>query len=179
MREIWKDIPGFEGCYQASNSGKIKSKKRTVTYSTGKTQIYPSVVLIPGVTESGYYSVTLCKDTRRFTKRVCRLIGLTFIPNPENKPQINHKDGDKKNDAVSNLEWSTGSENQLHRYRVLKKGVPVGEKHANSKVNNSSVKKIRQMHSTGLYSQRAIGDKFGISQPTVWEIVNNKIWTHI
>lgn len=176
----WRDIPGFEGWYQASKAGKIRSKKRTVYYcDSARKQVYPSVVLIPGVTESGYSIVTLCLYAKRYTRRVCRLIGLTFIPNPENKPQINHKDGDKRNDAANNLEWSSGSENQLHRYRVLKKGAPTGESRVGSKMSNKGVMKLRKMYSTGKFTQRELGLKFGVSQTTVHEVVYKKRWNHI
>lgn len=179
INEKWKDIPGFEGWYQASNFGKIRSKKRVVYYhGSDRKQNYPSIILIPGVTESGYSTITLCLFGKRHTRRVCRLIGLTFIPNPKNKPQINHKDGNKRNDAVSNLEWSSGSENQLHRYRVLKKGAPVGELNSNSKMNSKGVIKLRKMYSTGKFTQSELGLMFGVSQSTVYDIIKNNLWRH-
>jgi len=87
-KEKWKDIPGFESCYQASSFGRIRSKKRVVVYSNGAVYKYPSKVLVPGITLSGYYTLTLCKDTLRYSRRVCRLIAKTFIKNPFNKLHI-------------------------------------------------------------------------------------------
>lgn len=178
-KEKWKDIPGFESCYQASTFGRIRSKKRVVVYSNGAVYKYPSKVLVPGITPSGYYTLTLCKDTLRYSRRVCRLIAKTFIKNPFNKLQVNHKDGDKLNDSVKNLEWATASENQIHRYSVLKKGVPTGEQHANSKMNNKKVKELRILYASGKYSQRELANKYGITQPTANEIISKKLWSHI
>lgn len=77
--------------------------------------------IVPSITNSGYYQVTLCGN-KRYKFYVHRLVAEAFISNPDNKKQINHIDGNKLNNDMSNLEWCTESENQLHRYRVLKKG---------------------------------------------------------
>lgn len=98
MEEIWKDIDGFD-LYQASNLGNIRNKK------TG-------LVLTPITDKDGYFRVHLNND--KITRPVHRLVAKTFIPNPEHKPQVNHKDGDKTNNRVSNLEWCTSRENNIH-----------------------------------------------------------------
>lgn len=92
MKEIWKDIPGYEGIYYASNKGLIRSKNG---------------ILKPSVHRDGYLKVVFCVKGRRKTFQVHRLIAQTFIPNPNNLPQINHKDEDKTNNCVENLEWCT------------------------------------------------------------------------
>lgn len=178
-KEKWKDIPEFESCYQASNLGRIKSKKRVIVYSNGAIYKYPSVILVPYITPSGYYTLTLCRNKLRYSKRVCRLIASTFIKNTYNKSQVNHMDGNKLNDSVENLEWVTASENQIHRYSVLKKGAPTGEHHAHSKMSNKKVKKLRMLYLKGNYSQYELAVKYGISQPTVSEIISKKLWVNI
>jgi hypothetical protein len=105
--EVWRDIPGYEGRYQASNLGRIRSQARGV--------------LKPFKNKNGYLIATLYNQGKVRTG-VHRLVALTFIPNPEDKPQINHKDGNKENNNLNNLEWVTCSENNLHRRRVLKGG---------------------------------------------------------
>ena len=80
---------------------------------------------------NGYLFVTLYKDKIPYRKTIHRLVAEAYIPNPENKPQVNHKDGDKKNNKVENLEWVTQSENELHKYHVLNvNGSFLGRKHA-------------------------------------------------
>ena len=89
MKEIWKDIPGFEGMYQVSTWGNVRGHKG---------------ILKPYVNEKGYLKVGLFKNGKRYKKRVNRLVALTFIPNPHNLPQVNHKDGNNQNNSVTNLE---------------------------------------------------------------------------
>ena len=100
MEEIWKDIEGYEGLYQISNKGRVKSLK------WGKERI-----LKPGITSSGYLKVLLCKNGMIKHIKIHRLVANAFITNPENKPQVNHKDENKFNNSVNNLEWSTAKEN--------------------------------------------------------------------
>lgn len=102
----WKDVPGFEGRYMVSDDGYVFSLR------TGK-------LLKPNRKKTGYLEVTLAKNNRLTYRQLHRLIAEAFIPNPENKPQVNHKNGDKTDNRVCNLEWVTGSENQRHRYEVL------------------------------------------------------------
>lgn len=115
MQEIWKDIKGYEGLYQVSNLGRIKSLKRqrevNLMYSTKAT--VPERILKYG-TSQGYLAVTLAKNKVNTKIRVHKLVALNFIPNPENKPHINHKDGNKHNNSVDNLEWVTPKENTKH-----------------------------------------------------------------
>lgn len=78
---------------------------------------------------NGYMSVVLCRGKERHTVSVHRLVAQAFIPNPNNYPVVNHKDGNKTNNCVSNLEWTTMKENNLHKYRVLKYTMPSGKNH--------------------------------------------------
>ena len=123
MKEIWKDIPGYRGEYQASNLGRIKSLTRYVKRSIHGRVLIKCRILKYGIT-CGYH--TICSKYNR-SSYVHRLIALTFIPNPENKPCINHKNGIKKDNNVKNLEWVTYSENMTHSYNVLGV-VPVSRK---------------------------------------------------
>ena len=106
MGEIWKDIPGYEGNYQVSNQGRVRNSRS-------------QKVLKPKMLRAGYYQYTLSLQGRSFHRLAHRLVAQAFIPNPESKPQINHKNGQKTDNRVENIEWCTGRENQLHRYKIL------------------------------------------------------------
>lgn len=105
--EIWKDIAGYEGLYQVSNLGRVKSLER-VGYQG---RIVKERILKFGKNGSGYYVVNLCKNANRKTFQIHRLVAKLFIDNKQEKPQINHKDENKTNNVVSNLEWVTAKEN--------------------------------------------------------------------
>lgn len=111
--EIYKDIPNYESLYQVSNLGNIKN------ITTGK-------ILKTFLNKYGYLQVTLCKNNKTKLFRVHRLVASSFIDNPSNKTQVNHINGDKKDNRVDNLEWCTGSENIRHSYKnrlqIAKKG---------------------------------------------------------
>lgn len=105
-QEIWKDIEGYEGLYQVSNFGRVKSLNK---YHHKREQI-----LKPNLKSDGYYETSLSKNSKPKWVRTHRLVAQAFIPNPENKPQINHKDGNKLNNCIENLEWVTNKENIDH-----------------------------------------------------------------
>lgn len=113
MNEIWKDIEGFEGFYQISNAGRVKSLCQPKQYHKPKENI-----LKPSISNTGYYQVTLYKNTKRKKFLVHRLVALAFIPNPNDYPHINHKDENKLNNSVENLEWCTALYN--NRYGTAK-----------------------------------------------------------
>lgn len=109
MEEVWKDIKGYEGKYQVSNLGRIKS----LSYrNTGISKI-----LVPKINK-GYYEIGLYLNGIRKMFFVHRLVALTFIPNPNNLPQINHIDEDKTNNCVDNLEWCTQAYNNIYGTRL-------------------------------------------------------------
>lgn len=144
--EIWKDIPGYEGMYQASNMGNIRSLDRTIIRSDNVSVFKAGKLLKPTLSTKGYERVRLCS----VGQSVHRLIGYTFIPNFHNKPQINHKDGNKRNNKVYNLEWCDNSENQIHALNTGLKIRPIGEINANSKLTQVEVNKIIELYNSGL-----------------------------
>lgn len=117
MGELWKPVEGYEGYYEVSNLGRIKRLSRVVTYPDGKLVRTPGKLLSlkPG-NHLGYILVSLCKNGKPAKLYLHRLIAQTFIPNPDNHPLINHKDGNKANNHVDNLEWCSRAHNVRHAY---------------------------------------------------------------
>ena len=119
--EIWKNIKGYEGLYQISNLGNVRSVPRIIDSQFKgkpiKREVYEKI-LKKSSTKFGYDYVCLSKDGKTKKYKIHRLVGEHFIPNLENKRTINHIDGNKHNNTVENLEWATYKENQQHAIRT-------------------------------------------------------------
>lgn len=166
-----KDVKGFEGVYFVDDSGKVFSKRR---------QGNKGGEIAPVKSTGGYFRVYLRNKGPRKTVLLHRVVAEAFIPNPENKPCVNHKNGDKSDNSVENLEWVTYSENMKHAVKNGLNAIPglCGEKHPNSKLSWKSVSDIRRCFSDG-ESPRTLAKKYGITREQVYNIVNFKQWTHI
>lgn len=137
MEEEWRDIKGWEGYYSVSNLGNIKSHEREIHYRDGRTYKYKESLLTLCYDRGGYLMAVLKRRTidKVKTIKAHRIVAEAFIPNPQNKPQINHKNGVKTDNRVDNLEWCTQAENNLHNFRVLGRAPVInsGSKNKNSK----------------------------------------------
>ena len=174
MEEIWKDIKEYEGLYQVSNLGRVKSFPRNGT------QVNAIKILTLKLHHTGYYRVTLSKNNKRIDKLVHRLVAETFIPNPNRKPQVNHKDGDKLNNRVDNLEWNTCLENVQHSiYTGLRNDKGCNSKRARFK--ESDIRWIRQHYkpNDSKYGCTALSKKFKVGKATISDIINHKIYKNI
>lgn len=131
--EIWKDVDGYEGYYQVSNLGRVKSLPRWIIYSDGRHYFYDGVILKIKHDHGGYCCVELTINSNLRTHKVHRLVAHAFIPNPQNLPEINHKDENKDNNCVENLEWCDNNYNnhygtrldRIHKIIIEKHGRPV------------------------------------------------------
>ena len=163
-KEIWKDIPNYEGMYQVSNLGRVKSLKR------GKQHFLKCWEHC-----SGYIHVGLSINFKRKTFKVHRLVMLAFVG--ESDLQVNHKNGIKADNRLENLEYCTRSENIIHAFKIgLAKGLK-GEKNGNSRLTEHEVKKIKYGHQ-GM-SIRAIAKIYGVSKSLVHVIRSRENWKHI
>lgn len=123
MEEIWKEIKNYEGYFEVSNLGNFRSKDRIVGYKQSGLRKYPGKTLKVEQTKEGYCRIVLTKNGNKKRYMCHRIVAETFISNTENKPQINHIDGRKNNNIVSNLEWVTQSENERHSIDSLGKSM--------------------------------------------------------
>lgn len=163
-QEIFKPIPEYEGFYEISNLGRIKSIPRG---RKGKEKI-----LKP--TKSIYYMVDLSKQGVIKRYLVHRLVALTFLDNADKKPQVNHIDGNKLNNALSNLEWVTRSENQIHSIKYGLRSAK-GVKNSQCKLRENEVIDIFNLNEP----YKIIAKKYNISIVTVSDIKRGRSWTHL
>ena len=122
--EIWKDIIGYENYYQISNFGRVRSLERNIVCKNGMFKPIKKRIICQSLDGKGHYLQTLLsRDNIRKQHLTHRLVGMNFLENPLNKPQINHKDGVKTNNMLYNLEWVSKIENGQHRTKILNKGI--------------------------------------------------------
>jgi hypothetical protein len=175
-QEIWKNIEGYDGWYQVSNMGRVRSWKHKGVL---KQKMKNPRILSPGRLSSGYRQVGITDiDGKRKSKYISRLVASAFISNIDNKPQVNHIDGNKDNNRASNLEWVTDKENKHHANNTgLMKNK--GEDNQYSKLTEEDVLEIRSAYKLGCFTQKEIGNAYNVKQAIVSKILNRKLWKHI
>jgi len=166
-KEIWKDIEGYEGRYQVSNLGRVKSLNYRHTDQER--------ILQPIPFSHGYLVVNFLKNKKHKTFLIHRLVAQSFIPNPDNKPQVNHINGVKTDNRVVNLEWVTPLENTQHAIKtnLFMNG---GQYNYRAKFTNEQVKKIREEYipRDKNHNMIALAKKYKVSVQTIQNITANK-----
>jgi len=183
MVEIWKDVVGYEGLYQVSNLGRVKSLDKTVksAIKNNNERFIPGIIMSFTQDKDGYFRIGLTKNKKKKIIPVHRIICSAFIENPENKPQVNHIDGIKNNNILSNLEWATLSENRVHSYATgLQTGINRrGEKSNFAKLTSDDVIKIRKEYVPYKVTQIYLAEKYGVSQAAINSILTRKNWHYL
>lgn len=153
--EIWLPVVGYEDLYHVSNFGRLKSFKRSKPH-----------ILKPRISTDGYLRVALNKGNKQKDFKVYRLVAICFIPNPEEKPEVNHRDGNPLNNHVGNLEWCTRSENMRH---AVDTGLsPLGEEHPKAKLTAEQVRFIRL--NPDPLNTIELAEMFGVDSTTISQI---------
>lgn len=170
--EIWKDIKDYEGLYQASNLGRIKS---LIKWKDGKTER----ILVQLPDTRGYYTVNLYKNKQIKRCFVARLIAKTFIYCNDNLLTVNHINSIKTHNYISNLEWITRSENSKLAHINRNYEHNFGSKNGNSKLQENQVRDIRSLYATGKFSYTCLGKLFNIHFSVIGRIIKGITWKHI
>lgn len=174
--ETWKLIEGFNEVYYVSNIGNVKSIDHYYNSVRG-TRLKKGRLIKLHKSNKGYLRVSLSMDCIKFTTGVHRLVAKSFIPNPSNKPYVNHINGNKQDNRVENLEWCTNSENIVHAYKNNLIKLNLGEDHHMSKFTNNEVAKIRLLHSKGR-TNKELANRYKISEAAMSKILKNKSYVN-
>jgi len=177
--EIWKDVVGYEGLYKVSDLGNIKSLSRIKKAIKGDgVMIVKEKILKPVNNGNNYFKIALCKGGIATQFLISRVVAIAFIPNPENKPEVNHKgiNGNKADNRVCSLEWNTHKENVQHAFDNKLNIAPKGEKNGLSKLTDAQVLEIRSLTHI---NQREIAEIYNVHKSIISLIKSRKIWKHI
>mgnify|MGYP003428123665 CR=1 FL=1 len=162
MIEVWKDVKGYEGLYKISNLGRVKNK-------------YDNFV--KGNVIRGYVRISLSKNRNVKTTSIHRLVAEAFIPNPENKPYVNHINCDKTNNVVTNLEWCTQLENIQH---CIKNGIKndFGENSKRHKLTFKDVEFIRNNYKARdkQFGARVLAKQFNVSEREIYRVLEKSVF---
>ena len=179
MKEEWKDIIGYEGLYQVSNLGRVKSINRVVYYNDGRKFNYSSKILKVNINKRNYNNniVHLYKNGIRKAIPVHRLVATSFIVNNDNLPEVNHIDGNRNNNKVENLEWSSRKDNMKHAFD---NGLinNIGINHGNNIYAESQIIEVKKLLLLKL-PHKQIEEITGVKKGTIEQISRNKQWKHI
>jgi hypothetical protein len=175
---IWKTVKDYENIYLVSNTGIIKSVDHLVVHKNGRNRIQKGRILKTSISKKGYVQVSLSKDNIRFHTGVHRVVAIAFIPNPNNLPEVNHKDGNKLNNEDDNLEWNTGSDNMIHAVLNHLINPNLGEKHHMSKISNKQIINLRNLHKSGL-NNKELAKHYYISETAMSNILRKKTYKNI
>lgn len=179
--EIWRDIDiyeEFKGLYQISNLGNIRSVDRYIDYKGGK-KFYKGQIRKPRIGKVGYYYINLKRNSKSKTVKIHRMVAMMFIPNPENKPCVNHIDANKLNNRADNLEWCTYKENSNHAAKLGLFPDCKGVNHSQSKLIDDDIILIREWYKTGKYTHKRLGELFFVTRRMIGNITQLRNWKHI
>lgn len=173
--EEWRDITGYEGLYQVSNLGRVRSLDRYVESKIICKSFIKGKILNTSFQKNGYVVITLSKSGKRKQFKIHRLVAQAFISNFENKPEVNHKDGDKTNNCSDNLEWVTRKENNQHAFDT-----GLNNNHS-KKLTDDEIRTVRQEYIpySRKYSTLTLAKKYKVSRPTISQILKEKRYKNV
>jgi len=168
MEEIWKPVLDWKYRYEVSNLGNVKRVLSTNSTFSGR--------LLKVNSDQKYIRVRLCANGNDETRSVHSLVLEAFVCRRPKGMVANHKNGNKHDNRLDNLEWVTPSENTQHGFDVLHRNTPRGEKHGMAKLSSSKANEIKELYNTGAYGQWALARLFNIGRSTIQRVVSGKCW---
>jgi hypothetical protein len=169
--EVWKTIPGYED-YSVSTWGRV----RRDTFGQGVKQ---KKTIQPSIHKKGYLQIILSINGKRIIKKLHRLVAITFLPNPDNLPEVDHIDDNKKNNNVNNLKWSTGLNNIRRSWESGNHNKLRGSNLHNSKLTEKEVFQIKILLKQGLLTGKQIAEMYNCDTCTITLIKKGKTWKHV
>ena len=179
MSEEWKPIIGYEGLYEVSSEGRVRSLGRYQNCVHNGKEFRKERIMKLYSSKKKYLIVSLCKNCKHINFQVHRLVAEAFIPNPENKEEVNHKNGNKTDNRIFNLEWVTKSENAIHAHRVL--GVKSSYERPvrcveTGKIYHSTAEAARQLNVNPSQINNVIAGRYGAKTANGchWELIQGE-----
>ena len=172
--EIWKPVVGYEGCYEVSNLGRVRSLDREVRGESNSVCLRKGRILKPGATW-GYLYVTLCSEGKVKHCRVHRLVLAAF--RGESELDVNHINHVKADNRLENLEYVTVKENISHMVKANRQAC--GEKIGIAKLDEEAIQRMRELYSEGWLTYEDLSIIFKVAESTVSQIINRKTWKHV
>lgn len=171
----WRKVDGYEGMYEVSSDGQVRSVERLVRHWQGGLSRFGGKQIKPVLTECGYHKVPLSKESKRAAFFVHRLVAIAFIENPLGLAEVNHKNGIKTDNRIENLEWVNRQQNKKHAYdtgiTIPKRGVENGI----SKLTDDIVRVIRSSSE----NQYVLAARYGVTQAAINNAKHRRTWRHV
>lgn len=185
QEEKWLPAPGYEGYYEVSNLGRVKSAAIFIRHDGNWADEggYTKKIKIrtQQTNRYGYKAIKMCKMGNCKRCLVHRLIALAFIPTDNPKLQINHIDGDKTNNNVNNLEWVTPKENMKHAWEtgLINKDHTVGSRHHKATLTEEQVVEIRSLYAAKAFTKDQLAEKYDLNKSTLSDLLYRRTWKHV
>lgn len=176
-KELWKDIEGYKGLYQVSNLGRIKRLEHENKFGNRKRMLKEKIMKL-NENKHGYRGVNFSINGKVKAQSVHRLVATYFIPNVENLPEVNHKNGDKSNNKYFNLEWCSRKENMRHAHD----NNLINHKGTNSilsKLEAEEVIEIRTVYNAEAITYQQLAEKFGVGTSTIGRVIREEVYSNV
>lgn len=181
MTEEWKDVEGFPN-YMISDEGRLYAKTHSTVFKDGRKREFQGKIIKICKTKNGYGIARLSNNGVKSGKYIHRLVATHFLENPLDKKEINHKDGDKSNNRLTNLEWCTSKENKKHGWEndlYKPHNNMKGVNHGNHKLTEKEVLSIRKFYDNHQKSLKELSVLFNTPHSTIQKIVYRKTWKYL